>query len=712
MRVKLLVALVACCAAGPGAVAHADDWTTYAFPNDLRDIARVDRTLWIATTGGALRYDLDSGAFTQFPRRLSGGPVSQDLSSVCHDPVNGLVYFGSFDAGVSQYAPAENRWRRFDELPNLEIRDLACLSGRLYVATAAGFSVRQSLTRTDLCNEIDRGCCGPGVTGCDFPSFDVRSFGARDTTVWAITGSGPAEFVAGRWQPRGVTSLPDGVSIAGIAGEVWVARGEPQGTYRWNAGAGAWDRLAGGLPGGSALGEQARLVVTGETLYLCAQPGLFRLSGSDWISEGLETSVRSVVDVDGTLYACTRDGLRRKEAGGWATLLADGPPLNISGQAVTAASDGTIWIGTLGGAMGLGTDGNWRVARTGQNGLDSSDIFSIFADRTDRLWFGKCCCRNPPSCPTQFLDGSAVSAALGAYDGWGMSEDSGGRLWIGSNSGGVYVLEPSGQLLHHLTAENTGQQIRSTSVRVTATDGARVWLGYEDVGLSILDTKGAPANIAGYGWRYLSGTSGSQLPDATISDIAVVGNDDVWVLTSANLVRFEDGVKTEQIALNSDGEPRRGNGLVVDGDGTKWVGTNNGVLRVASNGGVTVLNTANSDLITNEILDVDRDPRSGDLLFATRIGTSRLRPGVESGGGGGDGVYAYPNPFQANGSNRLKFGLAEADNGEVFDLVGRPVARFALADGWDGRDATGNLAAPGVYLVVVDGTILRVALVR
>lgn len=712
MRLKLLVGLVAVIALEPGATAEADDWTTYAYPNDLRDIAAVGRTLWMATTGGALRYDVDSGVFTQLPRRLSGGPISQDLSSVCYDPDNGLLYFGSSDAGISQFDPAADRWRRFDELPNPEIRDMACVNGRLYVATAAGFSIRQSTSRTDLCNEIDRGCCGPAAAGCDFPSFDVRSFGVVDTTVWAITGAGPAEFTAGRWRPRADATVPEGVSIAGFEGRAWVAREQPQGVYRWDPVGGAWERLGGGLRGDAFLGNQARLVATGGALYLCSEAGLHRLNGTDWVDQGLSTSVRSVIDLEGTLYACTRDGLQRRQGGNWTQLRAGGPPLNIAGQAVTAASDGTIWIGTLGGAMGLRSDGAWQVARAGQDGLDPSDIFSVFSDRQDRLWFGKCCCRNPPACPTQFLSGTTISSPLAAYDGWSMSQDSDDRIWIGSNSGGVYVLQRDGQPLHHLTAENTGQQIKAASVRVTATDGPRVWLGYEDAGLTILDTKGNAGNIAGYTWRYFTGSSGSQLPNTTVSDIAVVGNNDAWVLTSANLVHFVDGVKTEQIALNSDGQPRRGNGLVVDADGTKWIGTNNGVLRVARNGTLNVLNTANSDLITNEVLDVDRDPKSGDILFATRVGTSRLRPGAEGGGGSGNQVYAYPNPFQANGGNRLKVGLSNADNGQVFDLAGHAVAQFSLAEGWNGRDASGGLAPPGVYLVVVAGTILRVALVR
>ena len=105
-------------AAGGLAVApsrvQADDWTTYAHPNDLRDVTVAGGKLWLATTGGALSYDLAGGTFQQYPRRLAGGPVSQDLTSAAYDAVNGIVYFGSAAAGVSQYRPADDRRRRCD----------------------------------------------------------------------------------------------------------------------------------------------------------------------------------------------------------------------------------------------------------------------------------------------------------------------------------------------------------------------------------------------------------------------------------------------------------------------------------------------------------------------------------------------------------------------------------------------------------------------
>ena len=52
---------------------RADEWTSYAHPNDLRAIAAAGDTLWMASTGGALRFVPATGEFRQFTRRVAGG---------------------------------------------------------------------------------------------------------------------------------------------------------------------------------------------------------------------------------------------------------------------------------------------------------------------------------------------------------------------------------------------------------------------------------------------------------------------------------------------------------------------------------------------------------------------------------------------------------------------------------------------------------------
>ena len=156
--------------------------------------------------------------------------------------------------------------------------------------------------------------------------------------------------------------------------------------------------------------------------------------------------------------------------------------------------------------LSYSTDGVWKAYQNGANGgLRPSDVFSVFADSRARLWVGKCCCFDPPVCPTQFIEADSVHPALKAFNGWAMGEDPQGRMWIGSNTDGVHVLTAAGDSITTLTPGNTGGNatgfLRSTSIRaVAAGPDNRIWLGHENNGLQILMTGGDPTNPSAFGW--------------------------------------------------------------------------------------------------------------------------------------------------------------------------------------------------------------------
>jgi hypothetical protein len=108
------------------------------------------------------------------------------------------------------------------------------------------------------------------------------------------------------------------------------------------------------------------------------------------------------------------------------------------------------------------------------------------------------------------------------------------------------------------------------------------------------------------------------------------------------------------------------------------------------------------------VLDVAIDPTTDDVLFETRIGASRLRPGSDPDPTDSAEFYLFPNPFRI-GAGAVKVGGGSADNATVVDLLGRPVTSFDPALGWDGNSADGTPVAPGVYVISVGGQVLRLA---
>lgn len=715
----------------PGKV-RADAWTTYAHPNDLRAIAAAGDTLWMASTGGALRFVPATGEFRQYGRRVGGGPLSQDLTAVCADTLSGLVYFGSSDNGVSEYHVAGGRWRRFEAIPSPAVNNVVMVDSLMYVATAAGFSVRISATRTDICNEVDRACCGDDLQTCNFPSFDVRDFVEHEGHLWAATAGGPAEMDGTRWWSRKTGgNVIASRSLASHAGTLFVATAAAGGIFRWNPALERWEAAVTGLRLGRQFGDQVRLTETGGRLFLCCDYGLFEWGGEAWQGTGLEDwQVRGVVAMPPgraggySLFAATRNGLfaGRAEGSGitWVQFPAPGPPQNITPQAVAADQNGVLWFASLGGVMSLTPEGAWTSwtndPDTTHAALRSGDLYSLFVDSGSRLWVGKCCCKDPPRCATQFIDDGVVSPLVEAYDGWGMAEDAAGRLWIGSNVDGVHVLDSQGSAIVNLTPENTSGKLRSTSIRAVAAEGNHIWLGHEELGLQVITLGADVSDPATYAWKNFITSFTSGLPDAAVFDIAVQGSD-VWVVSSGYLTQFNGTSRVgTALSLSFDGVPRRGSAIVIDRRETRWVATSNGILKVTAAGAVSVLDTGNSDLISDDILDAALDPVSGDLLFATRLGWSRLRPGGATGADDGSGLFLYPNPFfpwDATGGVTVRVGGGTAAEALVTDLLGRPVARFDPETGWDATDQQGRLVSPGVYLVVVDGReVLRLAVVR
>ncbi|MCA9728917.1 MAG: hypothetical protein KC729_14595, partial [Candidatus Eisenbacteria bacterium] len=87
-------------------------WDVYLNGNQMRDVAAVGDTLFIATTGGAVRYL--GGGFRQWNREPFG--ILSDSVSVVADDGAGSLWFGTERAGISVFDPIGERWSPFTSL--------------------------------------------------------------------------------------------------------------------------------------------------------------------------------------------------------------------------------------------------------------------------------------------------------------------------------------------------------------------------------------------------------------------------------------------------------------------------------------------------------------------------------------------------------------------------------------------------------------------
>ncbi|NJO01023.1 MAG: hypothetical protein HC880_04400 [Bacteroidia bacterium] len=155
------------------------------------------------------------------------------------------------------------------------------------------------------------------------------------------------------------------------------------------------------------------------------------------------------------------------------------------------------------------------------------------------------------------------------------------------------------------------------------------------------------------------------------------------------------------------------NTIAIDGGNRKWIGTPNGLWLFSADGSELVhhFTEDNSPLISNQILDLAIDPRSGEVFIATDEGILSYRGTATVGTRTHQNVKVFPNPVRPDFDGLVGIsGLVEGANVKITDASGRLFYETRAEGGtaaWDLRDYNGVRAATGVYLIFstnFDGT--------
>ena len=167
------------------------------------------------------------------------------------------------------------------------------------------------------------------------------------------------------------------------------------------------------------------------------------------------------------------------------------------------------------------------------------------------------------------------------------------------------------------------------------------------------------------------------------------------------------------------------NTIKVDQSNRKWVGTlSSGAFYFSDTGEETILqfNKKNSALPSDIIYDIDVDPATGYVYFATEKGVVAYRGDVGTASGKFENSYAYPNPVRPGFRGRVTIkGLPNRASVKITDVAGNLIFQTKASGGiaeWDTKNMKGKEVASGVYLVLMsnqDGTetkTLKIAVIR
>jgi ligand-binding sensor domain-containing protein len=280
---------------------------------------------------------------------------------------------------------------------------------------------------------------------------------------------------------------------------------------------------------------------------------------------------------------------------------------------------------------------------TAADGLPQAQVMGMYQDRLGYMWFGTyggLSRFDGGQFRTYTKDDGLSSNAV--FD---MVEDDRGRLFM-ATSGGLCIREKG-----NFRCRRQSDGLVSDNARTVTLDGkGGVWIGTL-VGLSHFS-----------GGKFRNYTTADGLPAERVIRVVVDSSNRVWVATPNGLVR-KDGERfiLDEHTLPGDTlvqfiSPARGGLLIgvpghlylrrgdvitpiaegaippsssfidgtVDGNGTVWVATRTGALRI-QNGHVDQIGKANG-LLTDLVIRVMVD-REGDVWFGTENGASKHAPG-------------------------------------------------------------------------------------
>lgn len=145
------------------------------------------------------------------------------------------------------------------------------------------------------------------------------------------------------------------------------------------------------------------------------------------------------------------------------------------------------------------------------------------------------------------------------------------------------------------------------------------------------------------------------------------------------------------------------NCMAVDGGNRIWIGTANSGLYLIEDDTICAAHftETNSLLPSNSISSITIVPGTGEVFVGTDRGIASYRSDASEPQENMSNVYAYPNPVRPDYGGLISItGLMENTVVNIVDAGGNLVCKTKSHGGtavWDGRDAYGRRATPGIY---------------
>jgi len=300
----------------------------------------------------------------------------------------------------------------------------------------------------------------------------------------------------------------------------------------------------------------------------------------------------------------------------------------------------------------------------------------------------------------------------------GAAFDKSGNLWVGNgwSKNGIKKLTPQGAWSSVSIASISQRYYEDSYGEVVVDKNGTKWMassydgviGYNENGnvFKKISLGADLGNLPVVDSRAVAIDNRNQLWIGTTSGLRVLSSVDRFStdiqLTSNPIIILEDGLAQELLYEQFITD------IVVDGANNKWVGTaDSGVFQFSSDGQETLqrFTSSNSPLPSNGINDIDINPITGEVFFATDKGMVSFKGTATTASSDLSNVNVYPNPVRPEFEGTVKIsGLLNKCTVKITDIEGNLVYEEISEGGtieWDTKAFGKYKVASGVYMIFI-----------
>lgn len=309
------------------------------------------------------------------------------------------------------------------------------------------------------------------------------------------------------------------------------------------------------------------------------------------------------------------------------------------------ADDGkdTVWVGTSDGLVEINTRerSEHRFRRESQGPLRLADngVMALLYDRAGALWIGTLtgglARMDPQRHSLRFFRNDANDPTSLPADGvMSLYEDRAGDVWIGTFGGGLARIDHTTGQLTRYPHSTDGNSLSSPRASALAEDQqGNLWIGTIGGGLNVLDHSTGRFHAFRRNDR-----DPSSLSDDNVYALHVDPSGNVWVGTAGGGLDRVVGSSAQPDAIRFQSDQRLASmpsqvvyGIESDYQGSLWLSTNNGLVRLDPREGASRLLREPHGLQADEFnFNAHYRGRDGTLYFGGNGGFNAFQPDVSS----------------------------------------------------------------------------------